>query len=144
MERLATKVIDNIKCMEPLEPPTVSPEGIFLNIVSKLDDPNFSSVHEFFQTRIVEFQKVLATLVGTQDAALQSIARTLSVGVKKPISISSVKDALSLGDAFLAVECPMEADLLNNNTRHYDVLCAALGKKSVGYLPKDPGAKRKS
>ena len=44
---------------------------------------------------------------------------------------ASASDIRRVGDALVAVECPHDHDLLNNNTRHFDPICAALGKRSV-------------
>src|SRR3990170_1786389 len=68
------------------------------------------------------------------DRAVDEIVRLLPYPNRKFSNKQpNVTDCWRCGDAILAVTASADADVLNNNKKHYDPICEAIGKKSISY-----------
>ena len=88
----------------------------------------------FVRRERAQFQRVLEALDCLPADALDPETRRRRAAIRKILEggdEASASDIRRVGDALVAVECPHDHDLLNNNPRHFDPICAALGKRSV-------------
>jgi predicted nucleic-acid-binding Zn-ribbon protein len=97
--------------------------------------PSKCKIREFFNDNSSAFGNILRRLKEIDSPDQETIKRIRSL--KKILRVKKrevrVEDCWNCSDAIIAVEAPDEAAIFDNNRRHYDPICEAIGKRSIGY-----------
>jgi|GEM_PF-1003092 len=146
IDRIADEIVNPMDCFPDIREP-YEKEGFFVNEPRDCEKSKFQcKIKQFFREHQTEFQKILnqlgQVLPGKMDEetlrrkkSLKQILRLLPYGGRKFSNKEpNRKDCWNCGDAILAVVAPDNADILNNNERHYKPICAAINKRSRTYL----------
>jgi hypothetical protein len=87
---------------------------------------------EFVKQHREDFEKILGAVAESpRDAETEDRIKVLQTVLEDPNKARQHKVCWDLGDALICVEAPGSSDVVNNNPRHMDVICKALGKRSV-------------
>ena len=96
----------------------------------------------FIRRERAQFERILEALVneeslegeGETQRRIEAIRKILAGGEE-----ATGGDIRNVGDAFVAVECPDDHVLLNNNTKHFEPITRAIGKVSERSFDQDDG-----
>jgi hypothetical protein len=87
---------------------------------------------EFVQQHRADFEKILGAVAESpRDKETENRIKALQTVLEEPNKARQHGVCWNLGDALICVEAPGRSDIVNNNPRHMDVICKALGKRSV-------------
>jgi len=145
IDKIGDEILNPMDCFPDIREP-YEKEGFFVNEPRDCEKSKFEcKIKQFFREHQTEFQKILNQLEqvppGNMDEetlrrkkSLKQILRLLPYGGRKFSNKElNRKDCWNCGDAILAVVAPHSADVLNNNQRHYRLICMAINKRSVPY-----------
>ena len=139
-ERQVDVVIDTVECyknMYQLPPPKFVGSRID-NTFENCDQykPQICVVRQFLRERIQELTSIRDHLQGDPrpDEETQKRRKAIKDFVRRQGRREVRRtDCWHMGDAIIALEAPDQAAVVNNNRRHMDPICNAIGKPSVGY-----------
>ena len=145
IDKIGDEILNPMDCFPDIREP-YEKEGFFVNEPRDCEKSKFEcKIKQFFREHQTEFQKILNQLEqvppGNMDEetlrrkkSLKQILRLLPYGGRKFSNKElNRKDCWNCGDAILAVVAPHSADVLNNNQRHYRLICMVINKRSVPY-----------
>lgn len=93
---------------------------------------NQCQIAEFLLEHRPDIEKILlACSLACRDKETEDRIRALGTVLVNPEAARSHKVCWDLGDVIICLEAPALSDIINNNARHMDEICAAIGKKSI-------------
>jgi hypothetical protein len=122
------EILDPTRCALAFQQPqhqgaTYAPG--FLSVARATFDCNLPG---FIETHRDDFQAIYTAMTAAGDPRTRRLRQVLARVIRHPEE-SRGRNALTLGDAIIAVEMPGEAFLLTTNRGDFEPLCAALGKE---------------
>jgi hypothetical protein len=139
-ERQVDVVIDSVECYKnvyQLPPPKFVGPRID-NTFENCDQykPQICVIRQFLCGKMVELTSIRDHLKGdpNPDEETQKRWRAIKDFVRWQGRREVRRtDCWHMGDAIIALEAPDQAAIVNNNRRHMDLICSAIGKTSSGY-----------
>jgi hypothetical protein len=127
--------IDSIECAGKIQAPK-DEDGIWKNSLDGLKSAETCNPRPFLLREQESFSKicVLRNAQGTTEQ-LNKVLQRAREAVRRPQSFRTLQDVLSLGDAFLAVEAPLNHTVVSSNGREFAPLCGTLNKPLKLYTP---------
>jgi hypothetical protein len=128
-------MVNEMQCYRGLEGPTQTGDRFDATLPFCENLEAGCRVAKFCQDHKAELERVLAVLSNCppdNETRLRIDALTSVLG-----NYSKAKSHTTcwrLGDLLVCLESPSSADVVNNNARHMDAICGALGKASVHWL----------
>ncbi len=90
------------------------------------------NVSDFVEDHRSEFEKLLIAISQSPtDRETEVRINAVNSILRDTTAARNHQTCWHLGDALVCLEAPLAADVLNDNARHMDVICTALGKHSV-------------
>lgn len=134
-DKVVDELINPTKCFVDIKAP--QKEGkLYNNKPRTCHSSKYKCENRRFITNQTEkFAKILQKLkeIPDPDDETKKRIKVLKEVLRKPKMEIRVEDCWRIGDAIIAVEAPEEADIFNNNQKHFVPICEAIGKGSVGY-----------
>ena len=139
-ERQVDVVIDNVECYKngyQLPPPRFVGKTID-NTFENCDGhkPGICVVQEFLKGAFKDLRLITYRLMAdpAPDMETQRRLKAIRDFVKRKGRREVRRtDCWHMGDAIIVLEAPNGSSIVNNNRKHMDPICAAVGKASVGY-----------
>jgi hypothetical protein len=139
-ERQVDVVIDNVECYKSryqLPPPKFVGKKID-NTFENCDKykPGICVVQKLLKGAMEELELIRDRLKADPKADQETLRRLRAIKDfvrwkgRREVRRS---DCWHFGDAIIALEAPHGSSIVNNNRKHMDPICAAIGKQSVGY-----------
>jgi hypothetical protein len=128
-------VVNEMQCSQGLEGPTQTGDRFdaTLPFCERLEAA--CRVAEFCRDHKAELERVLAALSNSRpDNETKLRIDALTSVLSDYSKARSHTTCWRLGDLLVCLESPSSADVVNNNARHMDAICGALGKASVHWL----------
>jgi len=90
---------------------------------------------QFLENHRASFEKILDAYrkAPSLDDEQAKAKKMLEIVLKIPQEMANYKKCWNLGDVIIGIESPTDAILFNNNPRHFQVICHALGKSHCTY-----------
>lgn len=135
-ERVVDEVIDPTNCFLDMEGPRKI-NRIYDNSPRTCKKSKFRcGCRSFFNANSEKFSKVLNCLKDIPEPDSETIKRIRSLKLILRVKKREIRqeDCWYCSDAIMAVEAPNDADIFNNNQRHFVPICEALDKRSIGYI----------
>jgi hypothetical protein len=125
--------LDNIGCAGKIPGPKEE-DGIWKNSLEGLKSAELCNPRPFLEKESMSFERLSALRASTNISdQLKKILQRSNDAVRRPKSFRTLEDVLSLGDAFLAVEAPIDHTVVTSNAKEFVPLCEALRKKLALY-----------
>lgn len=147
IEKLVDEILNDVNCVEKLLPPCKN-DGLWQNKIISINGetnrvfcPKFATkcgIFDFLKKNIDKF-KAIKEILDKQDShdnetemRIYALNRMIKACKRQRNNIER-KHCYAASDAIIAVEAPENADVLNNNVKHFNPICKAVGKNSIGY-----------
>lgn len=130
-------VINSQDCFSNIARPLkANGSKVYYNSPSRCGHPDPKcSIRIFVNQNMEDFKSILSALKNINDPDSETLKRIK--GLKEILRNHRREiiktDCWSCSDAVLAVEAPPNAVVINNNRKHYDPICTAISKQSIGY-----------
>jgi hypothetical protein len=125
-------VVNEIQCCQGLKGPTQVGDRFDATLPFCESVEGKCRVAEFCRDHKSELESVLSVLSSSpQDKETALRLQALTSVLSDYSRAKGHTTCWRLGDLLVCLESPPNADIVNNNARHMDVICRALGKKSV-------------
>jgi len=139
-ERQVDVIIDDVECYKngyQLPPPKFVGQRVD-NTFDNCDKhkPGICAVQEFLREALEELVLIRDRLKADQKADPETLRRLKAI--KDFVRWQGRREVhrtecWHIGDAIIVLEAPDDSSIINNNSKHMDPICAAIGKTSVGY-----------
>ncbi len=129
------EIINPMECFVDIQPPYKKGRIYRDDTRTCKKSQNKCNIRGFINENRGTFNNILNKLqeMGAVDQETKKRRKSLKRILRTENKQVTIEDCRACSDAIIAVEAPEGAAIFNNNKKHYDPICDAIGKKSIGY-----------